>query len=63
MIFALPAYADGGTNTNTDKKKETDKSKDLPEAPIVLLYPAAGMLTYLGYRLIAARRSQGPAGA
>ncbi len=53
-----PAFADEEGPRETAREKAERKSKNLPEVPIVLLYPAAGVLTYLGYRVIAARRER-----
>ena len=61
MVAAVnPAFADEekDNGNDKDKDKEKKKSKDLPEVPIVLIYPAAGVLTYLGYRMVAARRER-----
>lgn len=56
MVASTAAFADGGENDEKDKDNEREKSKDLPEVPIALMYPAAGLLTYMGYRVVVARR-------
>lgn len=61
-----PVFADGdGPREHpvhpTRKPRDDDereKSKNLPEVPLVVIYPAAGVVTYLGYRMIAARRER-----
>lgn len=59
MVAAVnPVFADGEGPTGKPTVKEKKKSKNLPEVPIVLVYPAAGVVTYLGYRVIAARRER-----